>query len=194
MTWEDAWREGRTRWDAGAPAPALEELIASERLPGGCALVTGAGRGYDAFALAKAGWRVTGLDLAPTAADAFAAERAKSGVAPEQARIALGDFFTWKPAQPFDVIWDYTFLCALPLGQRHRWGARMNELLAEGGVLATLVFPMVHPEAGTTGPPWPLFPDDVAAVLPGWTRIHEAEPARSHPGRESKERLALWQR
>ncbi len=157
-------------------------------------MVTGAGRGYDAFALASAGWQVTGLDLAPTAATAFEAERASRGVAPAQARIALGDFFTWNPPQRFDVIWDYTFLCALPPGQRHRWGARMDELLAPGGVLATLVFPMVHPDDGYTGPPWPLFPDDIAAVLPSWTRTHEAVPTHSHPGRESKERVCLWQR
>ena len=194
MIWEDAWREGRTGWDAGAPAPALEQLIAEGRLPPGRALVTGVGRGYDAFALAAAGWQVTGLDIAPTAAEAFVLERARRGIAPERARIALGDFFTWRPAQPFDLIWDYTFLCALPPTERHRWGGRMRELLALEGVLATLVFPMIHPENGYTGPPWPLFVEDVAAALPGWTRLHEAVPKESHPGREGKERVALWRR
>lgn len=194
MTWEDAWREGRTRWDAGAPAPALEELLADERLPSGRALVTGAGRGYDAFALAASGWQTTGLDLAPSAAEAFEAEREARGIAPERARIATGDFFTWEPAQRFDVIWDYTFLCALPPCQRHRWGARMDSLLVAAGVLATLVFPMIDPEEGYSGPPWPLFVEDVAAVLPGWSAVYSAVPARSHAGREGKERVVLWRR
>jgi len=194
VSWEDAWREGRTGWDAGAPAPALEELLEGERLPEGRALVTGCGRGYDVFALADAGRRVVGLDVAPSAASAFEAERARRGLSPEQARIALGDFFTWRPAQSFELIWDYTFLCALPPGQRHRWAARMDDLLAPGGTLATLVFPMVEVGPNPSGPPHPLFVEDVAAILPGWTRVHEAPPSRSHPGREGKERIALWRR
>ena len=193
MSWERAWQEGRTRWDAGAPAPALEQLLREGHVPRGRALVTGCGRGYDVFALAAAGRRATGLDLAPTAAARFAEERATRGIAPENARFALADFFTWRPAEPFDFVWDYTFLCALPPGQRHRWGARMEELVAPDGRLGTLVFPMVEGPRDE-GPPFPLFVEDVEAALPGWEPVFVEEPKTSHPGREGKERVVLWRR
>ena len=62
MSWEDAWREGRTGWDAGAPAPPLLDYLQERDGQGRRALVPGCGSGYDAFALAEAGWTVQGLD------------------------------------------------------------------------------------------------------------------------------------
>ena len=191
MSWEDAWREGRTGWDAGEAAPALVQALAHGWLPRGPALVTGCGSGYDVFALAGSDRPTTGLDLAPTAALRFARLRTERGIAPEQARFALADFFAWNPGRSFRVVWDYTFLCALPPGQRHRWGSRMGELVAPGGVLATLVFPIVDGPRDV-GPPFPLTVEAVGEVLPGWTRVQEVTPDRSHPGREGKERLVIW--
>jgi len=192
VSWEDAWREGRTRWDAGGPAPALVEALRDEFLPSGNALVTGCGSGYDVFALAESGRSTTGLDMAPTAAKRFEQLRRERGIQPAMARVALADFFTWNPGRRFDVVWDYTFCCALPPSQRHRWGYRMSELVAPEGRLATLVFPMAPDAPRDQGPPFPLFPEDVAAALPGWTVAEERTPTTSHPGREGMERLILW--
>ncbi|MCZ7685418.1 MAG: TPMT family class I SAM-dependent methyltransferase [Sandaracinaceae bacterium] len=53
MSWEDAWREGRTGWDAGGSPPALIELGARGVLPAGRALVPGCGAGWDVLTLAE---------------------------------------------------------------------------------------------------------------------------------------------
>ncbi len=52
--WEGAWREGRTPWDHGAPAPPLVEYLQQNVPPTGQILVPGSGGGHDARALAEA--------------------------------------------------------------------------------------------------------------------------------------------
>ena len=98
------------------------------------------GQGYDACTLADAGYAALGLDLAPTAVDLAQKTAAKRG---SKAAFLVGDFFAFPPPAPFaatfDVIWDYTFFCALPPELRPRWAARTAELLKrDGGVLATV--------------------------------------------------------
>ncbi|MEM1414552.1 MAG: methyltransferase [Myxococcota bacterium] len=195
MSWEDAWAEGRTRWDAGAPAPVLLGLLREEALgapAGRRALVPGCGSGYDVFAFAAAGFEAVGLDVAPTAGERFEVLRAERGLA--NARIEIGDAFAHEGR--YDVVWDYTFCCALDPAERPRWAALMERLLAPGGVLATLIFPAMHAPPDYEGPPWPLWPDDQRAVLePLGLRPFRLEAVtQSHPGREGKEHLALWRR
>lgn len=205
--WEDAWREGRTGWDTGAPAPALLELIEAGTLPGGRALVPGCGAGYDVFALAGSGRyeRVTGLDLAPTAAERFAAVREEYGADPARACIEIADFFEHRPPQPYDLVWDYTFLCAIDPSLREQWAEKMGELVrpatdsAGGGELVTLLFPVVPNERydamRQAGPPFPLRPDRVRDLLDPWFEMLTLEPVtRSHPPRTGMEWLGRWQR
>ncbi len=118
-----------------APAPPLVQLLQRTdgsapvpREPGKSrALVGGCGSGYDCWTLARHGWRVTGLDLSPTAV-----ERAKQLLEEERQQKELwkgggsvefvcGDFFALpeEEGQLFDLIFDYTvrvFLCVLRLG------------------------------------------------------------------------------
>jgi len=195
LSWEKAWREGRTGWDAGASAPALVELVERGVLPTGRALVPGCGAGYDVFTLASDAREVIGLDIAPTAAERFEALREARGVPPAQARIVSADFFAFE-ADPFDVIFDYTFLCALDPSMRPQWAKKMDSLLADGGELVTLIFPAVAEPPLGQGPPFPLNPPDVRALLEplGYEAVELHPVARSHPGREGKEHLARWRR
>mgnify|MGYP002526737564 CR=1 FL=1 len=65
--WEALYQANDTFWDHGEASPGLVDYLAADpALPPGQALVPGCGRGHDARALAKAGWSVTGLDLAPS--------------------------------------------------------------------------------------------------------------------------------
>lgn len=77
------------------------------------------------------------------------------------------DFFTWEPAEKFDLIVDYTyvynldlcflfiqydftlyicisrsFFCAFEPAVRPLWAQRMEKLLKPGGELITLMFPV----------------------------------------------------
>ena len=65
--WEALYQANDTFWDHGVASPGLVDyLAANPALPPGQTLVPGCGSGHDARALAKAGWSVTGLDLAPS--------------------------------------------------------------------------------------------------------------------------------
>lgn len=84
-------------------------------------------RGYDVFAFATAGAAVSaGLDLSPEAVAAAKAaqqsELADNPAASAAVHLVAGDFFNHSRSGadykgPFDVGYDYTFLCALHPGE-----------------------------------------------------------------------------
>ena len=79
-------------------------------VPLGQAAVPGCGRGHDARALAKAGWQVTGLDIAPSSvlmAQKLAADEALA------IDFQQGDFLRDEPPQPFDLLFEHTLFCAI---------------------------------------------------------------------------------
>jgi hypothetical protein len=135
------------------------------------------------------------LDVAPTAAERFETLRAEKGLDEGQAAIVVEDFFAYEPEAPFDLIWDYTFLCALEPQRRSDWARRMVELLADDGEVWTLIFP-VHPEPmNPGGPPYPMTPDLVRDLLEPRFSALSLEPVQtSHPGREGKEWLGRWRK
>lgn len=205
--WEARWQEGHTPWDAGEPAGALVRLIESGTLPPGRALVAGSGSGYDAIALAEAGWRVTALDFAPTAAERVAALRDAAGLEARALEPAVADFFAYAPSQPFTLVWDSTFLCAIDPGLRPAWARRMADLLAPDGELAALVFPVpptyVRHEDGDggsavppgDGPPFALAPHEVATLLlEAFEELVLSPSTAGHPARAGREWLGRWRR
>ncbi len=195
MTWENRWKQGHTPWDAGASPPVLAELLAAGALPGGRALVPGCGAGYDVLSLAGPERYAVGIEIAPSAAPRFEQEREKAGVAAEHVELIIADFFSFDAEQPFDLVWDYTFLCALDPDLRSRWAQRSHALLAPGGTLATLLFPVDPTRPREQGPPFALEPEEVAEHLRPFFSRRELRPVkRSHAGREGKEWIALWQR
>jgi hypothetical protein len=198
MSWQEAWREERTPWDAGEAAPSLIDLVNGEELPTGRALVPGAGSGYDVLALASPDRHAVGLDLADGARERFESLRKKQGVSEAWAELVVANFFDWQPDEPFDVIWDYTFLCAIEPQMRPRWAERVDELLAPGGELVTLIFPVVDPSDNKDpmdGPPYPMSPELVRGLLePRFEAFYLEPAARSHEGREGMEWVGRWRR
>lgn len=196
MSWEERWQGSNTPWDAGAPSPAV--VAVADSLPLGRALVPGCGAGHDVFALANEERHVTGLDLAPSVQPAFEAQRKKLGVSSGWVRLAIGDFFAdeWRDdSEPYDLVWDYTFLCAIDLDQRRAWAERMASLIRPEGTLAALLFPVIDAPSDYEGPPWPIDPDAIVGLLDGPFRLESLERmSQSHPEREGKEWLGLFVR
>lgn len=178
--WDDLWQQNITPWDRNGPSPALRDAVTSSAYirppwsPHGNtqgrkrALVPGCGRGYDVLLLSSLGYETFGLDASQTAVDAArrlqknAAHDEKYAVYDEQtgrgaANFILADFFkddflSQTSGGNFDLIFDYTFLCALPPELRPAWARRMSELLAEDGSLVCLEWPLQKdPKQG--GPP-----------------------------------------
>ncbi|KAI0135831.1 S-adenosyl-L-methionine-dependent methyltransferase [Daldinia grandis] len=143
-------------------------------------LVPGCGKGYDVVMLALHGFDVYGLEISQKAieiAEVHAAAQlcepssynfgslaaSQSSLCRGNAKFIQGDFFGtgWekkvvtKHFQGFDLIYDYTFLCALPPDLRKDWASRMRELISPAGVLACLEFPL-YKDLRALGPPWGL--------------------------------------
>lgn len=139
-----------------------------------------------------------GLDVAPGAEERFRELRTERAVPADRARFETTDFFEYEPEAPFDLIWDYTFLCAIEPDRREEWVNRCRELLEPRGMLAVLLFPVVElgippvAEDGS-GPPYRLTPELAAELLDGSFDREELRPAReSHPDREGKEWVGIW--
>ena len=192
VDWQGAWKEGRTPWDAGQSPPALRDLLERDLVPPGRILVPGCGTGYDLATLARADREVIGIDLSDDARSAFVQAH---GDLPGIVRYEVADFFRFEVEDGVDFVWDYTFFCALDPAQRSDWASVMTRLVKPEGVLATLLFPFEDPISEREGPPWPINTELVRGLIGSSFEGPEVEPVgQSHPGREGRERLALWQR
>ncbi|CAN0231737.1 unnamed protein product [Ectocarpus sp. 4 AP-2014] len=199
-TWEGHWSGGISkgdRWDTGVVSPALQKLLDEGVLPTGRALVPGCGRGYDSIAFGKSGYDSIGLDLSPTGveqAKALLAEEKEEDIS-GKVEFRSGDFFKFSPEQEgkFDVILDYTFLCALDPAARDDWADHMVSLLSPEGELVTIIFPIVEKEGG---PPFAVSESIVSDLLEprGLKAIHleKLEPSLCHKTREGKTALGRW--
>ena len=198
--WEDAWQEGRTNWDAGCAAPSLVDLAQRGELPRvERTLVPGCGAGYDAMVLAQHSQHVLGLDIAPTGITRFHQVRQQAGLDEAAVQAVEADFFEFVPPAPFDRIWDYTFLCAIPIHRRSEWAGQMARLIRPGGELIALIFPhkWVRGDGDRGMPPFRLMPDEVEALVRDafeHVSIEPVPPALSHQGREGLETLGRWRR
>ena len=153
------------------------------------ALVPGCGKGYDVLLLSSYGFDAYGLDASPKAIEE--AEKVHSAQSKDQkypvkniqngrgdVKFLVTDFFkddflsqthSEQSERTFDLIYDYTFLCALPPSFRSHWATRMSQLLSPTGRLICLEYPLgKDPKLG--GPPvreifckCPLVREDVIA-------------------------------
>lgn len=184
--WSERYAEGTTPWDLGRAHPELESWLAKAGPPAGAgtALVPGCGTAFDAAAIARAGWRVTALDVVPGAPDP--ANRQVIEEAGGEVRIA--DALAFEPPAPYQLIFEHTFFCAIEPGQREAWGQLMRRCLAPDGELAALVFPIDRP-LDLGGPPFGYGPADLLAALgSGFTLVEDRPVERAVKDRSWEER------
>ena len=190
--WNARYELGSIPWDLGRPHPELAERLSDDPTLGtgavGAAFVPGAGTGHDAAALASAGWRVTAMDIAPAVEASLA--RRLSGF---DARVVIGDALSLDPNEPFDLVFDHTFFCALDPDRRGDFGEMVDRVTADRADLVSVVFPL-HKAHDAGGPPWGFAASDVAAALPSGFRQVELAPEARVPGRHWPHRWARWRR
>lgn len=168
--WSARYDAADTPWDLGRASPLLAEVLSADPALGrpdgpGRALVPGCGRGHDAVALAVAGWDVVAVDIAPATEPIAGPALAEAG-----ARFELGDALAHDDG-PYDLVFDHTFFCALPLRLRPAFGALCHRVLGPDGVVASVIFPIdrAHDDGG---PPFGMSVDDVSAALgEGFTSV-----------------------
>lgn len=194
--WNSRYEKGDTPWEKGRPAPPLLEAmekLGSEIWGGGAVLVPGCGTGHDVRALAAAGIKAHGLDLAPLAI-AAAESHAKVGTETYE----LGDFLdpAWRTGKSFSTVWEHTCFCAIHPSLRPAYAAACAELIALGGRLIGVFF-LTPNEPGTEhqGPPFNSSIAEIDSLFAQWfVREHGWVPENSHQGREGQEWIAVYRR
>ncbi|GMP54946.1 hypothetical protein CsSME_00019929 [Camellia sinensis var. sinensis] len=120
--------------------------------------------GHDVVAIACPERYVVGLDISDEAIKK-ATELSSSLPNADYFTFLKEDFFTWRPTELFDLIFDYTrnilisrsngqlrrFFCAIEPDMRSAWASQMRDLLKPDGELITLMFP-ISDHVG--GPPY----------------------------------------
>ena len=156
--WNERYAAGRTPWDVGGVPPALQRYLAAQPGRGERVLIPGSGSGYEVAAFTRAGSTVTAIDFSPPAV-----AQARANLGPALAgRVIEGDFFTHAFADaPFDLVYERTFLCALPPTRWPQIIARTTELLKPGGVVVGFYLFGDKDD----GPPFGLAPLEPAALF-----------------------------
>ncbi|KAJ6590512.1 S-adenosyl-L-methionine-dependent methyltransferase [Mycena vulgaris] len=194
QTWDQAWNQKITPWDAGDIQPPLREVVQSGEVAfpkTGRAFVPGCGSGYDAKFISSE----LGLDTLAIDISSEAVKKASKDITGDLVRFEVHDFFSFAVPEDekFDLIYDYTFFVAIPPSRRQEWGVQINSLIKPGGYLITLVFPLA-PETDV-GPPWFVRPDHYLAPLgEAWEKVVDRDPTSSSPTHVGKERLIVWKK
>jgi SAM-dependent methyltransferase len=184
--WDLRYEANFAPWDAGKVPQRLRDWVAASQRPQRT-LVPGCGSAWDVRFFAESGWDVTGLDFS---GEAVAAARAVLGTHGD--RVQQGDVFAPIPGEPFELVYERAFLCALPRRMWPDWSRRMATLVANGGVLAGFFYF----DAGERGPPFPLHSQaELDALLAeSFAREEDADVADSIPVFAGKERWQVWRR
>lgn len=213
--WELMWNQGLKpgqAFDKFIPSPILQKYNNENKIPDGLALVPGCGRGYDVTYLASKDRKVVGLELSSTAVEA-AKNRLSQIVESEgflhqdQCDFRNQNFFDLnkysdQPKELYDFVYDYTFFCALDPSIRSNWAKQMANVIKPGGLLMTVIFPIIEKVGG---PPFGVSLDAYKNVLePAGFECLELDilpPELSHADRDGgpdgkgpKSGIGLWKR
>lgn len=156
--WDQRYAADRTPWDFGGVPAALREFLAtSPGHGGGRVLIPGCGTGYEIEAFARAGYAVTAIDFS-----APAVERARIRFGHLNQTILHGDFFALRLAPgSFDLVYERTFLCALPPERWPAIAAQCARMLRSGGCHVGFFYFGDKED----GPPFGLAPRDDARLF-----------------------------
>jgi SAM-dependent methyltransferase len=186
--WENLYQAGDMRWEKGAPSPGLVDFLATHpNLPGETVCVPGGGTGHDAGEWAKAGFRVYGYDIAPSAVR-LSQERARAGGWRAEFRVA--DFLRDAPPFCFDWLFEHTLFCAIQPAERERYVQAAARWLKPGGYYLSINY--FIPD--TDGPPFGVTRNEIMLRFESAFELLEEWVPRSYPNRTGLERAFWWRK
>ncbi|XP_058101918.1 probable thiol methyltransferase 2 isoform X2 [Magnolia sinica] len=190
--WDKCWEQGLTPWDLGGPTPVILDLLKTGALPNGRVLIPGCGSGYDVVAIASPERYVVGLDISDSAIK-IAREMSSSLPNANYFSFLKADFFIWHPTELFDLIFDYTFFCAIEPSLRSSWASKVKDLLKADGELITLMFPISD---HVRGPPYKVSVADYEGVLHpmGFEAVSVIDNELAIEPRKGREKLGRWKK
>ncbi len=130
--WEARYQAGTTGWDRGNSSINLHYWLDNNVLEPCRILVPGCGNGYEVLTLAKLGFDVVAIDIAPSAIQNLQGMLDEAGL---KAELILADFFKWAPEEKFDAIFEQTSLCALSQCQWEQYEVQLLKWLKPQGKL-----------------------------------------------------------
>ncbi|GAB2578060.1 hypothetical protein GCM10027168_08850 [Streptomyces capparidis] len=179
--WETRYTGTLGRIWSGAPNRILADT--ARPLPPGTALDLGCGEGGDAVWLATQGWRVTAVDVSPTALKRTTDLAAEHGVT-DRVTTEQHDLAATFPTGTYDLITAQYLQTPLTF-PRPRVLREAAHHLTPGGLLLVVDHGSLHPWSTNTNPHFPT-PDDVYAELalpsPSWEPLRLATPEREATG------------
>lgn len=192
MDWDQRYLNEDTPWDKGSAAPVLKHLLSERPVlfqNTSTALVPGCGIGHDAFLLANHGITTTGADISTTALQA-----AKDTHRHENLEWLQADLFNELPEASFDMVWEHTCFCAIPLDSRDAYVQAMADTIKPGGFLLGIFFIETDMPLDQ-GPPFKASIDTIKQhFFKHFNLEYQIAPTTSYPGREGKEHLMLFRR
>lgn len=183
--WEERYQSENMPWDChGVPAEVIHFLKSVK--PPGRVLIPGCGSAYEVKAFLEAGWDAWGIDFSEAAV-----KRAQGILGNHGDRILLGDFFTHEFDQPFDWVYERSFLCALPPRLRKAYACRISDLLVpEGRLVGFFLY-----GATFDGPPFPLqHVEEAKQLLCHFELIEDLDVKGSSSVSDGKERWEQWEK
>jgi SAM-dependent methyltransferase len=184
--WEGRYQSGDMPWEKGEASPGLVDFIATHsQLPRGTVLVPGCGTGHDARVWAKAGFTVTGYDLAPSAVQISRERTAAAGLSAEFVR---GDFLRDEPPRKFDWIFEHTLFCAIDPSERELYAKAVLRWLKPGGNYLAVNY--LIPD--TDGPPFGTTREELWKRFSPHFELEQEWVPRSYPNRTGLELMLWW--
>ncbi len=186
--WEVRYQSGDMPWEKGEPSPGLADfLVAHPEVERGSVLVPGCGLGHDARAWARAGFDVTGCDIAPSAVKLSQEKTVATGL---RAEFRLGDFLRDEPPALFDWVFEHTCFCAIDPAQREDYVRAVGRWLKPGGQYLAVNY--LIPD--TDGPPFGTTREELLQRFsPHFELLAEWVP-RSYPNRTGLELMLWWRK
>lgn len=186
--WEARYQTGDMPWEKGEPSPGLVDFLATHtEVKRGSVLVPGCGTGHDARAWAKAGFAVTGLDLAPSAIRLSQERTVTAGL---EAEFRLGSFLDDDPIAQFDWIFEHTLFCAIDPKRRDDYVRALLRWLKPNGQFLAVHYMIRDSEE----PPYGCTQQELMERFSPHVELKQGWVPRSYPNRTGLELMLWWQR
>jgi cyclopropane fatty-acyl-phospholipid synthase-like methyltransferase len=186
--WENLYQIGDVRWDKGAPSPGLVDFLATHRsLADETVCVPGGGTGHDACEWAKAGFRVYGYDIAPSAVQLSTERMHASGLRAEFRKL---DFLRQEPPFAFDWVFEHTLFCAIQPEERDLYVQAVRRWIKPDGNYLAVNYLIPDQD----GPPFGTTREEILRRFSPYFRLQADWVPRSYPNRTGLERMFWWRR
>jgi len=138
--WNDRYNSNQDLWDLNGPTPILKKWSLSTNINKPLKIcIPGCGKGHDALYLASKGHDVFAIDFSSKAINYIKDKNIYPNL-----HIIEKDFFnlTEDFYNFFDVIFEYTFFCAINISKRSEYVKMCNKLLKSSGTFLGIIFPI----------------------------------------------------